>query len=130
MSSWTWVVRRVERSVRSPIGPNEWLFTRGELAAGGEENLLQQSLGVTTREAEVLLWVSRGKANRDIGEILQISPRTVKKHLEQVFVKLGVGTRASAAARAVHLLSRQREVAIAWRRHVPHVTGQHRAAHS
>ena len=46
----------------------------------------------------MLLWISRGKSNRDIGEILNISPRTVNKHLEQVFVKLGVENRAAAAA--------------------------------
>lgn len=98
--------RRVECSVLSPIGPNELLFRLSELSSGGDEQLLQQSLGLTTREAEVLLWLSRGKANREIGEILGISPRTVNKHLEQVFVKLGVGNRASAAARAVRLLTR------------------------
>ncbi len=53
----------------------------------------------------MLLWISRGKANRDIGEILNISPRTVNKHLEQVFVKLGVENRAAAAAAAVRTLS-------------------------
>jgi DNA-binding CsgD family transcriptional regulator len=50
--------------------------------------------------------VSRGKPNRDIGEILNISPRTVNKHLEQVFVKLGVENRAAAAAVAVRTLTR------------------------
>jgi DNA-binding CsgD family transcriptional regulator len=60
---------------------------------------------VTSREAEVLLWISRGKANRDIGEILNISPRTVNKHLEQIFVKLGVENRAAAAAAAVRALA-------------------------
>jgi len=53
----------------------------------------------------VLLWLSRGKANREIGQILDISPRTVNKHLEQIFVKLGVENRASAAARAARLLA-------------------------
>jgi hypothetical protein len=46
----------------------------------------------------VLLWVSRGKSNREIGDILDISPRTVNKHMEQIFVKLGFENRASAAA--------------------------------
>ena len=46
----------------------------------------------------MLLWISRGKANREISEILGISPRTVNKHLEQVFAKMGVENRASAAA--------------------------------
>ena len=60
---------------------------------------------LTQREAEALLWVSRGKANREISEILGISPRTVNKHLEQVFIKLGVEKRAAAAARATSVLS-------------------------
>ena len=53
----------------------------------------------------MLLWISRGKPNRDIGEILNISPRTVNKHLEQIFVKLGVENRAAAAAAAVRTLT-------------------------
>jgi DNA-binding CsgD family transcriptional regulator len=67
---------------------------------------LQTTFELTSREAEVLLWVSCGKANRDIGEILNISPRTVNKHLEQVFIKLGVENRAAAAAAAVRSLTR------------------------
>lgn len=55
---------------------------------------------LTAREAEVLLWVARGKTNRDIAEILGMSPRTVNKHLEHVFEKLGVETRTAAAAAA------------------------------
>ena len=62
---------------------------------------LQQRHTLTSREAEVLLWVSYGKPNRVISDILAISPRTVNKHLEQIFEKLGVETRAAAAALAV-----------------------------
>jgi DNA-binding CsgD family transcriptional regulator len=51
------------------------------------------------------MWIARGKSNRDIGEILGISPRTVNKHLEQVFMKLGVENRASAAAQATKILA-------------------------
>ena len=58
---------------------------------------------LTTREAEVLSWVARGKTNRDIAEILGMSPRTVNKHLEHVFEKLGVETRTAAAAAARRL---------------------------
>lgn len=65
---------------------------------------LQQGFGLTYREAEVLLWISYGKPNRVISEILTISPRTVNKHLEQVFEKLGVETRAAAAAVAVRTI--------------------------
>jgi DNA-binding CsgD family transcriptional regulator len=51
-----------------------------------------------------LLWLSRGKSNRDIAAILGLSPRTVNKHLEQMFEKLGVENRASATALAVRIL--------------------------
>ena len=98
--------RRLELSFLSSIGPDELLFRLAEIIAGGDEQILQQTLQLTSREAEVLLWISRGKSNREIGEILNISPRTVNKHLEQVFVKLGVENRASAAARAVRALAR------------------------
>lgn len=98
--------RRLEISVLSRIGPDELLFRLAEVGTRGEEQLLQRALSLTTREAEVLLWISRGKSNREIGEILSISPRTVNKHLEQVFVKLGVENRAAAAARAVRTLAR------------------------
>jgi DNA-binding response OmpR family regulator/DNA-binding CsgD family transcriptional regulator len=98
--------RRLEISVLSRIGPDELLFRLAEVGTRGDEQLLQRALALTTREAEVLLWISRGKSNREIGEILSISPRTVNKHLEQVFVKLGVENRAAAAARAVRTLAR------------------------
>ena len=53
---------------------------------------------IVPRETEVLDWVAKGKTNRDIGEILGMSPRTVNKHLEHIYVKLGVETRAAATA--------------------------------
>lgn len=58
------------------------------------------SAALTPRETEVLSWISKGKTNRDIGDILGLSPRTVNKHLEHIFRKLGVETRAAAAALA------------------------------
>lgn len=100
--------KRLECSFVSTLGPDELLFRLAEThsdSAESDRNLLQRAHGLTSREAEVLLWLSRGKANRDIGEILNISPRTVNKHLEQVFVKLGVENRAAAAAAAVRTLS-------------------------
>lgn len=86
------------------IGPDEHLFRL--IAGGGEdqEAVLRQQFGLTQRESEVLLWIARGKSNRDIGEILGLSPRTVNKHLEQVYAKLGVENRASAAVKATHVL--------------------------
>ncbi|MDQ8935738.1 response regulator transcription factor [Acinetobacter rudis] len=53
---------------------------------------------LTTREAEVLYWVSLGKTSKDIGQILNLSPRTVNKHLENIFNKLGVETRTAAVS--------------------------------
>jgi DNA-binding CsgD family transcriptional regulator len=54
--------------------------------------------GLTRRESQVLTWVRRGKTNREISILLSISPRTVQKHLEHIFQKLGVETRTAAAA--------------------------------
>jgi DNA-binding response OmpR family regulator/DNA-binding CsgD family transcriptional regulator len=89
----------------SRTGPDEFLYRLTETGGGQEELFLRQYLALTTREAEVLVWIARGKSNRDISEILNISPRTVNKHLEQVFAKLGVENRASAAALAVGALA-------------------------
>jgi DNA-binding response OmpR family regulator/DNA-binding CsgD family transcriptional regulator len=97
--------RRLEVSFLSSLGPDELLFRLTEINEQADEGLLQKRLELTSREAQVLLWISRGKSNREIGEILNISPRTVNKHLEQVFEKLGVENRAAAAARAVTCLS-------------------------
>jgi DNA-binding NarL/FixJ family response regulator len=101
--------RALECSFVSPLGSDELLFRlteTGDAGAESDRTNLQTVFILTGREAEVLLWVSRGKANRDIGEILNISPRTVNKHLEQVFIKLGVENRAAAAAAAVRALAR------------------------
>lgn len=65
---------------------------------------LQKHFGLTSREAEVLYWLSRGKANRDIAEILGISTRTAHKHLEHVYNKIGVESRSGAAAASVRAL--------------------------
>ena len=65
---------------------------------------LQSRLGLTSREAEVLYWLSKGKSNRDIADILGISYRTVDKHLEHLFTKIGVESRSSAVAASVRIL--------------------------
>jgi len=89
----------------SRTGDDEYLYRLTETGAGQEEAFLRQYLSLTTREAEVLIWIARGKSNRDISDILGISPRTVNKHLEQIFAKLGVENRASATALAVGALA-------------------------
>jgi DNA-binding response OmpR family regulator/DNA-binding CsgD family transcriptional regulator len=99
--------RRLDCTFVSTLGADELLFRLAETSSTEyDQPALQRAHALTSREAEVLLWVSRGKANRDIGAILNISPRTVNKHLEGVFVKLGVENRAAAAAVAVRTLTR------------------------
>jgi DNA-binding CsgD family transcriptional regulator len=58
---------------------------------------------LTPREGEVMQWLTSGKRDRDIAEILGISPRTVHKHLQRIYEKLGVETRTAAVMRALHM---------------------------
>ncbi|MDH4329057.1 MAG: LuxR C-terminal-related transcriptional regulator [Nitrospira sp.] len=55
-------------------------------------------LGLSRRETEILSWVAQGKSNAEIGTILGISSRTVQKHLERIYSKLGVENRHAAVA--------------------------------
>ena len=86
------------------VGGDEYLFRLARAQEEGQEEVLRQHFGLTARESEVLLWIARGKSNKDIGDILGLSPRTVNKHLEQVYTKLGVENRASAAIKAIQAL--------------------------
>ena len=70
-----------------------------------EEDLLREKFELTPRESEVLTWISRGKTNQEIAIILDFSPRTVNKHLEQIFRKLGVENRTTAAAVSLKYLN-------------------------
>jgi len=80
----------------------EWLVVlRQDSEAALLDALARAFPALTAREAEVLYWVTQGKTNRDVGDILSLSPRTVHKHLEHVFEKLGVETRTAAAAMAL-----------------------------
>jgi DNA-binding NarL/FixJ family response regulator len=65
-----------------------------------------QALGLTPREAEVLLWVAQGKSNADIATILGMAEKTVKKHMGNMFEKLGLESRNAATVRALELLSK------------------------
>jgi DNA-binding NarL/FixJ family response regulator len=98
-------IRLVELGYLGRIGPNELLLRATPLAPSNDEQILRTRLPLTSREADVLLWLARGKANRDIADILGMSPRTVNKHLEQIYAKLGVENRAAAAALAARILS-------------------------
>jgi DNA-binding response OmpR family regulator/DNA-binding CsgD family transcriptional regulator len=95
---------KFELSYIGQIGPDEFMLRLIGGDLGNDQTTLKRKLLLTQREAEVLLWIARGKSNRDIGEILSLSPRTVNKHLEQIYAKLGVENRTSAAAMAVRTL--------------------------
>ena len=86
----------------SGLAESMLLLSRTTPEAAAPRHLQQAAL--TPRETEVLSWLSKGKTNRDIADILGMSPRTVNKHLEHIFEKLGVETRTAAAAIAGQLL--------------------------
>jgi DNA-binding NarL/FixJ family response regulator len=79
------------------------------LAAAGERPAprpAQWPAELTDREVEVLRLIARGRSNREVGELLFISPKTVGRHVENVYAKIDVSSRAAAALFAMehHLL--------------------------
>jgi DNA-binding NarL/FixJ family response regulator len=88
-------------------GPNEFLLRLAKDSSAKIPAEFSKELGLTSREGEVLSWLSKGKTNRDIAQILGLSPRTVDKHLEQIYAKLGVENRTAAAAIAVNASHRK-----------------------
>jgi DNA-binding response OmpR family regulator len=89
------------------LGSNEFLLRLAKDSGTETPAEFSSELGLTTREGEVLSWLSKGKTNRDIAQILGLSPRTVDKHLEQIYSKLGVENRTAAAAIAVNAKHRK-----------------------
>ena len=89
------------------LGTNEFLLRLAKDSGAETPTEFSSELGLTTREGEVLSWLSKGKTNRDIAQILGLSPRTVDKHLEQIYSKLGVENRTAAAAIAVNAKHRK-----------------------
>jgi DNA-binding CsgD family transcriptional regulator len=98
-----------------PAALVDWLESDGEamrrgrltIERSGDALLLSETcedLGLTARELEILAWVARGKTNAEIAHLLWIAPATVRKHLENVYAKLGVRTRTAAAARFLGVL--------------------------
>ena len=64
-----------------------------------------QELGLTPRQAEVLYWITEGKTYETIAELTGASRRTIEKHVENIFARLGVETRSAAASAAFALLT-------------------------
>lgn len=95
--------RAMELAIIARFRDDEVLIRLNELDPQEDVARLRERLQLTAREAEVLLWLSYGKSNGDISEVLKISPRTVQKHLERIYEKLGVETRSAAAAMALRV---------------------------
>ena len=92
---------RLHQQTGDSEGGGDWLIVMREVCDAAVIQSLSLSFKLTAREAEVLYWLIKGKTNKDIGEILGASPATAKKHLERVYVKLGVETRTAAAGMAM-----------------------------
>src|SRR5262245_55364487 len=88
-------LRRSEQQVKREFKPD----------FSSSEPLLR--LGLTPRAAEALLWLAQGKTNSDIATILGVTESTIKKHVQEMFEKLGVETRGAAAMRALEVLVSQ-----------------------
>ena len=93
---------RLHQQTGDSEGGGDWLIVMREESDTAVIEAMSLSFRLTAREAEVLYWLVKGKTNRDIGDILGASPATVKKHLERVYVKMGVETRTAAAAMAMN----------------------------
>jgi DNA-binding CsgD family transcriptional regulator len=77
------------------------LWRNARLHRPAADRLFTSAAGLLTpREREILAWVARGKTNREIATVLYLAPGTVRKHLDNVYAKLDVGSRAGAVARA------------------------------
>jgi DNA-binding NarL/FixJ family response regulator len=96
--------RRIECRLVGGTGGAERLIRLIDRDAGTDEERLAVAFDLSLRAAEVLLWITHGKSNKEIAEILDLSPRTVNKHLEQIFDKLGVENRTAAATISVRVL--------------------------
>lgn len=88
------------------IGANEFLLRLVPEETGDLPPDPFRPFRLKGRELQVLGWIAKGKSNRDAAEILGLSTRTVDKHLEQIYAKLGVENRTAAAALVLTLVGR------------------------
>ncbi len=80
---------------------DHWIVASRQIEEAALCRSLEQSYQITSRQAGVLLWLSRGKSNGEIASILGISERTVAKHLQRTFDRLGVDNRHSATLKVI-----------------------------
>ena len=96
--------------------PSQSILERAQQHAGFKADFSSaaplEKLGLSAREAEILLWVAQGKSNYETGVILNISPATVKKHLENIYGKLGVESRNAATLKALEILASSASVSL------------------
>lgn len=88
----------------SPTGGRHWLIASRVTDRKAQLAALAGTYRLTRRQAEVLLWVSRGKRNSEIAAILGMMPRTVAKHQETLLERLGVENRESAMLLALKVI--------------------------
>jgi len=94
------LVRAIEARLR-----RSEMQAKGEFKPDFSSSAPLEKLGLTPRAAEALLWLAQGKTNSDIATILGITESTVKKHVQEMFEKLGVETRGAAAVCALEVLN-------------------------
>ena len=86
--------RQLELPPRPATAPVSAPVESVEMSGGASDNSTQ----LTDREAEIMRWVSLGKSNQEVGEILNLSSFTVKNHMQRIFMKLDVFNRAQAVS--------------------------------
>ena len=124
MNDW---VKKIDLSVKSdefsaPVAPLKILSQTGELTIRpalnkqtGERTLMVEEkqfgspqnfarFGLTRRESEIMYWITQGKSDEVIARLCKISPRTVHKHIQHIYVKFGVETRTSAMLKALEIV--------------------------
>jgi DNA-binding CsgD family transcriptional regulator len=106
-----WLESNTGQPLIRRIGTRRLSVERADDALLLEER--QEEIQLTSREREVLSWVARGKTNAEIAQLLWLAPSTVRKHLENVYPKLGVNTRTAAVARFLGLIETSESAASA-----------------
>lgn len=88
------------------VSQNEHLLRVIDGREQSGREVLRDRFALTEREADVLSWIANGKSNKEIAAVLEMSPRTVNKHLDRIFSKLGVENRTSAAIVSLQAIAR------------------------